>query len=98
MKIEIEVSDTAAALLAAIDPEGDVNMVLRYFVHHALQGVYRPESEERPWLIQMFGDEWVAKLVPGDPYGRGPRAEQVFVKPAGIQPNPADEDLDLDLI
>jgi hypothetical protein len=50
--------------------EALVAEVVGELIDHAQQGVYRPGAWERPWLSQAFGDEWLARLEPGDPYGR----------------------------
>lgn len=77
--IMLAVSPIVAELLAVLD-NGDVNdpretqvaRVLRRLVDHAQQGVYRPAAWERRWLEQVFGDEFLARLCPGDPYRRYP--------------------------
>ena len=38
--------------------------VLGQLADHAQQGVYRPGAWERDWLIQAFGDEWLARVEP----------------------------------
>jgi hypothetical protein len=69
-KITIEVSDTVYELLQVLDPERSVEVVVLTLTDHAQQGVYRPGSWERDWLIPAFGSDWIEKLEPGDPYGR----------------------------
>ncbi len=70
MKIELEIDDTHARLLAVLADDGDVKAVLAQLIDHAQQGVYRPGAWEREWLSQAFGEEWQSRLEPGDPYGR----------------------------
>lgn len=72
MKIEIEVSDEVAALLATLGPEDQpidqvVRDVVERLVDHAQQGVYRPGAWERGWLTQAFGDEFTMRLERSDP-------------------------------
>jgi hypothetical protein len=69
-KITIEVSDTVYELLKTLDEKGSVEVVLTELADHAQQGVYRPGAWERDWLIQAFGPDFIARLEPGDPYGR----------------------------
>jgi hypothetical protein len=38
--------------------------VIEELIDHAQQGVYRPGAWERGWLISVFSDEWIDKLVP----------------------------------
>lgn len=68
--ITIEVSDTVYKLLQVLDPHGSAEVVLLTLADHAQQGVYRPGSWERDWLVSVFGSEWIERLEPGDPYGR----------------------------
>lgn len=70
MKLELEIDDTHARLLAVLDEGGNLKAVLAQLIDHAQQGVYRPGAWEREWLTQVFGDEWQNRLEPGDPYGR----------------------------
>jgi hypothetical protein len=69
-KITIEVSDTVYKLLQVLDEEKCVEVVVEQLIDHAQQGVYRPGAWERPWLIQVFGEDFIDRLEPGDPYGR----------------------------
>jgi hypothetical protein len=68
MKIEIEISDNVAKLLAVLaprvvgSPEERVKYVLMELADHAQQGVYRPGSWERPWVHQAFGSEFESAL------------------------------------
>jgi hypothetical protein len=84
-KISVEVSETVYSLLKVLAlgelVEGDVKRVVLRLIDHAQQGVYRPGSWERNWLIQAFGADWIDSLAPGDPYGR-PGCEEYFQKPA----------------
>ncbi len=77
--ITITVSDTVYRLLRVLAPHHTprgltddvlVEEVVGTLIDHAQQGVYRPGAWERRWLCQAFGDEWLARLEPGDPYGR----------------------------
>jgi hypothetical protein len=60
--------DTAQrlAVLADDDSHGTASVarVLAVLADHVQQGVYRPGSWERPWLCQVFGDEWLSQLEP----------------------------------
>lgn len=71
--ITITVTDEVAARLAAlIDPDGGPPMtgaatvadVVSVLVDHAQQGVYRPGANEREWVCQVFGYDWLERLVP----------------------------------
>lgn len=66
--ITIEIPDEWAERLGAlVDPAAGlstVSAVVSELIDHAQQGVYRPGAWERGWLIQAFGDEWEARLVP----------------------------------
>jgi hypothetical protein len=77
-KLKLELGPDTYKLLAAIDPE--VSVVIDQLIDHAMQGVYRPGAWERDWLRQAFGDDFVSRLEPGDPFGR-PGREHVFQKP-----------------
>jgi hypothetical protein len=81
--LTVTVSPTVAELLAVLDEgEGDDPLeppveaqaarVLHRLVDHAQQGVYRPGAWERGWLARAFGEGFLARLCPGDPYGRYP--------------------------
>jgi hypothetical protein len=59
MKIEVDIPDEFVALLQVI---GDPESVLAELADHVQQGVSRPGSWERGWLIQAFGDEFTTKL------------------------------------
>ena len=65
--VKLKVGEVTFRLLSTL---GEPEHVILQLIDHAAQGVYRPGSWERPWLIQAFGDEFVEKLEPGDPYGR----------------------------
>jgi hypothetical protein len=73
-EITVTVSDEVAAQLAVLtdpsmltstatvaDAARDAVAVL---IDHAQQGIYRPGSWERPWLQQVFGDDFERRLVP----------------------------------
>jgi hypothetical protein len=44
--------------------------VLLQLADHAQQGVHRNGGWERQWITQAFGDGWLERTAPGDPYGR----------------------------
>lgn len=72
-EITVTVSDTVHALLNVLaDTQNDSSaaVVVAQLIDHAQQGVYRPGAWERDWLCQAFGDAWLARLEPGDPYRR----------------------------
>lgn len=70
MKITLEIDDTVAGLLATLDRRGDVEKVLHKLIDFAQQGVYRPMANERDLVMLIFGDDFLARLEPGDPYDR----------------------------
>lgn len=67
MKIEIEVGDEAAALLKVLAGDKEPADALRQLVHHATDGVRRPGSWERPWVCQVFPEEYWSDRVEPDP-------------------------------
>jgi len=81
--VTVHISEVEQRLLTALtDAHGcdSVEDVILKLIDHAQQGVYRPGAWERMWLIQAFGDDFVDKLQPGDPYGRS-GGESIFQKP-----------------
>lgn len=44
--------------------------VLLQLADHAQQGVYQNGGWERQWVVQAFGDGWLERTEPGDPYDR----------------------------
>lgn len=44
--------------------------VLMQLADHAKQGVYQNGGWERRWVVQAFGDGWLERTEPGDPYDR----------------------------
>jgi hypothetical protein len=52
--------------LAIITPDASVVSVLEHLAASAADGVGRPGSWERPWLVSAFGSEWTM-LVEPDP-------------------------------
>jgi hypothetical protein len=81
MKLELEISDTVAALLATLSDTGDVQEVVEQLIDHAQQGVYRPGAWEREWLCQAFSGDFIRKLEWGDPYNNDPRCAHIFQRP-----------------
>lgn len=89
MRITIEVTVEQYRLLEALahkttGTEGPgralrVRGVLAHLVHSAVDGVRRPGSWERGWLMQAFGDSWVENLV------RDPSCE-FYDQPKGDRP------------
>jgi len=57
----------------------DLAGVLIELADHAQQGVYRPGSWERPWLIQAFGYDFEDRLEPDTDRLVGGRA--VYARP-----------------
>lgn len=57
-------ADTAELLSALIDGTyaTDLESVLRYLADCARQGIQRPGSWERGWLVQAFGDDWLERV------------------------------------
>ena len=83
-RITLDIDDAVYELLGVLThgtyaPES-VEGVVYELIDHAQQGVYRPGVWERDWLCQAFGDDWIAALEPGDPYGRG-GCEDLFQRP-----------------
>lgn len=79
--ITLEVHDTVYSLLEVLAEDGmTVEDVVGLLIDHAQQGVYRPGSWERDWLMHAFGDEWIKGLEPGDPHGRE-GCEGIFERP-----------------
>ena len=70
--ITLELSETICAFLEVL---GEPKHVIMELIDHAQQGVYRPGAWERDWLCQAFGDDWLERLEPGDPYGRPEKAK-----------------------
>lgn len=52
--------------------------VLLQLADHAQQGVYQNGGWERQWVVQAFGDGWLERTEPGDPYDR--TADQLEVE------------------
>ena len=44
--------------------------VLMQLADHAQQGVHRNGGWERQWVVKAFGDGFLERTEPGDPYGR----------------------------
>jgi hypothetical protein len=44
--------------------------VLMQLADHAQQGVRQNGAWERQWIVQAFGDGWLERTEPGDPYDR----------------------------
>ncbi len=44
--------------------------VLMQLADHATQGVFVNGGWERRWVVQAFGDGWLERTEPGDPYER----------------------------
>jgi hypothetical protein len=70
-EITITLPIDVARRLAVLSPDAEessiepaVVRVLSVLADHAQQGVYRPGSWERPWLCQVFGDEWLSEVEP----------------------------------
>jgi len=80
MKITIELCEETLRLLAVLDDrghddEGKVEHVLLQLAERAVDGIRRPGSWERPWLLQAFGREWLQRLEadPEAPWRQRPR-------------------------
>lgn len=79
LRVTINIARTHAELLGLLDDAGGgdtqplemrVMRVLLQLVDHAQQGVYRNGAWERQWVCQVFGEFWLDRTEPGDPYGR----------------------------
>jgi hypothetical protein len=81
MQITLEIDDITASLLATLSDDGSIPEVLEILIDHAAEGVYRPGSWERAWLCQVFGEDFIEKLEPGDPFGRTGEITNHFQKP-----------------
>jgi hypothetical protein len=83
-KVTIEIDEIVYRLLEVLTcgryAPVSVENVIEQLIDHTQQGVYRPGSWEREWLRQVFGEDWIAHLEPGDPYGR-PNCELLFRRP-----------------
>jgi hypothetical protein len=79
MKIELDIDDDTLAYLTVLgsgrgqSPEE----VIYQLIDHAIQGVYRPGSWERPWIEQAFGaiDETQLTRDPDTPFYLKPRTD-----------------------
>jgi len=81
MRITLEIANITAELLRTLDERGDVEAVIESLIDHAAQGVYRPRSWERSWVCQAFGEDFLDRLEPGDPFGREGAVGNFFEKP-----------------
>lgn len=65
----------SARTVARLRVLGEPAEVLARLADHAQQGVYRPGSWERPWLVQVFGEDFLAKLEkdPDAPFFQRPK-------------------------
>jgi len=74
VSVVVELSARTAELLSLL---GDPAEVLAELADHAQQGVYRPGSWERGWLVQAFGEGFTSKLEedPEAPYFQRPKAD-----------------------
>lgn len=89
VKLTIEVPKIWAELLATLDEELSAESALLRLADNAQQGVYRPMSWQRNWIVSVFGDEWITqRMITGDPYKRG--LDAVFQRPKTLS-----EELDL---
>jgi len=83
-RITIEIDDIVYGLLEVLTRgrygAASVEAVVHQLIDHTQQGIYRPGSWEREWLRQVFGEDWIEHLEPGDPYGR-PNCELLFRRP-----------------
>jgi hypothetical protein len=68
VRVTLDVSEEVARRLAVLvgsteeTLEHRVADVLMELADHAQQGVYRPGSWERPWLVQAFGDYFLERV------------------------------------
>src|SRR5437773_2526922 len=62
MRISLNVDQDVVKLLKVLSPTGNVKEVLEELIDHAQEGVYRPGSWERRWIIQAFGDDFQKRL------------------------------------
>jgi hypothetical protein len=58
-RITLEIPEDALERLRVL---GEPARILATLAHRAQQGVFWPSCWERPWLVQVFGDEWTARL------------------------------------
>lgn len=83
--ITITITDEAAERLAVlVDPawgSRSVADVVAQLADHAQQGVMRPGSWERLWVISAFGTEWTLRMEP-DTDGLSGDGRVVFERPA----------------
>jgi hypothetical protein len=62
MKITIELPEELVQLLAVLDDDGRAERALHELIERAADGIRRPGSWERPWLLQAFGPDWLQRL------------------------------------
>jgi hypothetical protein len=66
--VTVHIPDEVAERLAVLTrPEWEcatIADVVEKLIDHAQQGVYRPGANEREWLCQVFGYEWLERLEP----------------------------------
>ena len=75
VRIVVDLPVRTVRLLGVLDEEPAY--VLTKLADHAQQGVYRPGAWERGWLVQAFGDDFIALLEqdPDEPYFQRPRRD-----------------------
>jgi hypothetical protein len=61
IKVTVELYPEAIACLEALC-NGTADQALAALVEHVQDGMERPGSWERPWLIQAFGDGWIHSM------------------------------------
>jgi hypothetical protein len=85
VQVTIELSVESVEMLALVGAGATeldrAESALAQLADHATQGIYRPGAWERQWLVQVFGDDFVAKLEWGDPWGRGGSERSPFQRP-----------------
>ena len=62
--ITLELQNPTAEALEVLMASGDAGEALAWLAVHVAQGVTRPGSWERHWLLQAFGDEFLDRLEP----------------------------------
>ena len=57
-------AELLSALISEEDGMPDLAAVIGTLLDHVQQGVCRRGAWERSWLMQAFGDDWLARLEP----------------------------------
>jgi hypothetical protein len=70
LRLQLEETHAKAHAPRAETLEQRCARVLLQLADHAQQGVYQNGAWERKSVVQAFGDGWLERTEPGDPYDR----------------------------